>query len=504
MYLVTSEQMQLFDRRTISTLCVPGIVLMEHAGKAVAERAAATQPKRVVVLCGKGNNGGDGWVAARWLHHRGVAVEVLTLAHPAELAGDARLAAQMALCAGVPQRPLTQLESPPEGGSADAAASGFRLPQADVYIDALLGTGSNRPVAPDSRIGRVIAALNQVDGWVLAVDVPSGVDASTGCVGGLVVRAHETITFAAQKLGTAVSPGCEYTGRVHVVDIGIRVEPGEETGPLAAWVTETAIRDWLPARAPLSHKGTYGRVGVAIGRMQGAAVLAGLGAARGGAGLVALAGLDLPTLAVPPEFVVRAGAPDLAAAVSDCQALVLGPGLGDALAPWRPVLDQFEGPVVVDADGLRLLGSRPPAEGAPVEPRWVLTPHPKECARLLGWTTADVQARRLAAATTLARQTGAVVLLKGYHSIIAHPDGRIAVNPTGDASLATAGTGDVLAGLIGGLLAQGLPPFAAAAAGAWIHGRAGELAGEAMGPASVMASDVIDNISRAIHLHFDR
>ncbi|WP_083516893.1 NAD(P)H-hydrate dehydratase [Alicyclobacillus shizuokensis] len=504
MYLVTSEQMQLFDQRTISTLCVPGIVLMEHAGRAVAERAAARRPKRVVVLCGKGNNGGDGWVAARWLHHMGVAVEVLTVVHPDELGGDARLAAEMALCAGVPQRSLTQLEPTMGCEPADATERSLRLPQADVYIDALLGTGSNRPVAPDSRIGRVIAALHQVDGWVMGVDVPSGVDASTGCVDGLAVRADETVTFAAQKLGTAVSPGCEYAGRVHVADIGIRIEPGEVAGPLAVWVTETAVRDWLPARGPLSHKGTYGRVAVAIGRMQGAAVLAGLGAARGGAGLVALTGPDQPTLAVPPEFVVRAGAPDLAASVSDCQALVLGPGLGDAVDLWQPVLAKFEGPVVVDADGLRLLRLRPPVEGYPAEPRWVLTPHPKECARLLGWTTADVQGRRLAAATTLARQTGAVVLLKGYHSIVAHPDGRIAVNPTGDASLATAGTGDVLAGLIGGLLAQGLPPFAAAAAGAWIHGRAGELAGEAMGPASVMASDVIDNISRAIHLHFDR
>ncbi|WP_035452797.1 bifunctional ADP-dependent NAD(P)H-hydrate dehydratase/NAD(P)H-hydrate epimerase [Alicyclobacillus herbarius] len=533
MYLVTSEQMQLFDRRTISTLCVPGIVLMEHAGKAVAEHAASRGPQHVVVVCGKGNNGGDGWVAARWLRHVGVSVEVVSLVPVSELTGDARLAAKMAERAGVPwrllgeesnlavdERPLTKLGTDTQPGTNSGEEW---LPRADVYIDALLGTGSNRPVAPDSRYGRVIQTLNQSGAWVIAVDVPSGIDASTGCVGGVAVTAHETVSFAAEKLGTAISPGCQYAGRVHVVDIGIRLDADAEAGPLAEWVTEQNVARWLPDRPPSSHKGTYGRVAIALGAMQGAAVLAGLGAARGGCGLVALVGPHPPTLSVPPEFVVRSGVGDLLAAVSDCKALVLGPGLGQAVDVWRPLLSEFPGPVVLDADGLRLiqqaqagLPSRTErsaeeeiaeialANDAGPAPRAVLTPHPKECARLLGWSTADVQARRLEAATTLARRTGAVVVLKGYHSLIADPSGRLAVNPTGDASLATAGTGDVLAGLIGGLLAQGLAPFAAAAAGTWIHGRAGEMAGEAMGRASVMASDVIDNISRAIHLHFDK
>jgi hydroxyethylthiazole kinase-like uncharacterized protein yjeF len=508
-YLVTSEQMQLFDKRTISTLCVPGIVLMEHAGRAVAEVVAARRPQRVVVCCGKGNNGGDGWIAARWLRHLGVPeVQVLSLVNLDALAGDARLAAEMARCSGVPYRVYDAQEG---------------LPLADVYVDALLGTGSNRPITPDSRLGRWVAALNEASGWTVSVDVPSGIDASTGCVPGLAVRAQQTVCFAAQKLGTAISPGCEFAGEVQVADIGIAIADVDVEGrPLASWVTPEQVEQWLPLRGALSHKGTYGRVAVVVGQMQGAAVLAGLGAARAGCGLVVLVGSAPMSTPVPCEFVLRgvladpiSGADETALhqALADCAALVLGPGLGQAVIRWRQVIELYSGPVVVDADGLRLLdvsgeeGEQAENSGrmGQQEPvRCVLTPHPKECARLLGWTTESVQAHRLEAATTLAQRTHSVVVLKGYHSIICDPFGHVCVNPTGDASLATAGTGDVLAGIIGSLLAQGLSPFQAAAAGAWIHGRAGELAGQSVGRVSTMASDVVEHISRAIRLHFDR
>lgn len=477
MILVTSEQMQELDKRTISTLGVPGIVLMDHAGKALATRALSRGPERVVVLCGKGHNGGDGWVAARYLVHAGVpSVAVVSTVRPEMLDGDAKWAADSAVAWGV---------------SYQVFQSGQPLAAADVYLDALLGTGANRPLV--GALAQLVAALNDASGYVIAADVPTGVHASTGEVSGTAVRADETVCMAAQKLGTAVSPGCLYAGEVHVADIGIKLPAVLQS----AWVTEADVADCLPKRLADSHKGTFGRVGVVVGEMTGAAQLAGLGAAKSGAGLVVLGTLQELLQNAPLEFVQRRAAD--AQAFADCQALVVGPGLGTQVDAGAVCWRGFDGPCVIDADGLRLLHAATRQTDTPKN-RVVLTPHPKECAQLLGWTTAQVQARRLAAAQSAAAQTGCIVVLKGHHSVIAHPDGRIRINPTGDASLATAGTGDVLAGVIGGLMAQGSGAFEAAAAGAWLHGKAGELAGAAIGVHSVVATDVIDHLAGAIRL----
>ncbi len=478
MYLVTSEQMQALDRRTIQSQRIPGILLMEHAGKAVAEAVLRRSPNEVVVLCGKGNNGGDGWIAARWLKHWGVPrVTVVTTADIDALQGDARQAAEMALAAGVPY----QRYQP-----------GTPIPRADVYVDALLGTGTSRPLTGE--LAQLVEAVNEAPGWVVAVDVPSGVEASTGRVPGLAIRADWTVAMAAQKVGTAVTPGCLYAGTVEVVDIGIERPCGEEYARLTT-------RDWigslLPRRSADSHKGTFGKVGVAVGSMQGAAVLAGLGAARSGAGLVMLSGPTLP-MAAPYDFVQRRVNP-LESPFPGCDSIVVGPGLGPDAAEWISAVRQHVGSGVLDADGLELLGQL-----GRLSEHWVLTPHPKECARLLQWTTAEVQAERIRAAKTLAAATNAVVVLKGYRTVIAHPDQRIRVISTGDASLATAGTGDVLAGMIGGFLAQGMGAFDAATVAAHLHGLAGELAGREWSKTSVMATDVVEFISRAIRLHFDR
>ncbi|MBX5436483.1 MAG: NAD(P)H-hydrate dehydratase [Alicyclobacillaceae bacterium] len=494
MYLVTSEQMQSFDRHAIDTLGVPGIVLMDHAGRAVARAVRRRRPRRVVVLCGKGNNGGDGWVAARWLRHWGIRVDVVTLADPDELRGDAATAAKAAVDSGVP---YTVLHRSGSGGPGAGQPLDSLIAGADVCVDALLGTGASRP--PEGLLAAAIEALNRHSPWTVAVDVPTGVNASTGEVPGVAVRAHETVCMATQKLGTAVSPGCYYAGRVRVADIGIPVAP---SGDIARWTTAADIRETLPQRSADSHKGTFGRVGIAAGEMRGAAALAGLGALRAGAGLVVVAVADDSAAGFPYEFVLR-HADGADGAFDDCQSLVVGPGLGRHLDRWRERAAQHRGTGVLDADALRWIV---PGGGLPdwlQGGRWVLTPHPKECARMLGWHTAEVQAKRLSAVRTLARETGCVVVLKGHHSLIADASGRLRVNPTGDASLATAGTGDVLAGVIGGLLAQGLEPFEAAAAGAWLHGLAGELAGRIRSRTGVIASDVVDCISRAIHLAFD-
>ncbi|SFU97437.1 bifunctional ADP-dependent NAD(P)H-hydrate dehydratase/NAD(P)H-hydrate epimerase [Alicyclobacillus macrosporangiidus] len=480
MFLLTSEQMQERDRHTITTLRVPGLVLMDHAGRAIAQAVGRGRPQRVTVVCGKGNNGGDGWACARWLHHWGIRVTVVSVIDPGQLQGEAAQAAEMAIASGVPYQ---------------VYSDGDPLPEADAFVDALLGTGTARPLAGTMR--RLAEQINQQSPWTVAADVPTGVDASTGEVPSVAVRADVTVCLAAQKLGTAVTPGCLYAGRVEVADIGIPLDPA---APYAAWVQEEDVRRAIAPRRPESHKGSFGRVGVLAGPMPGAAVLAGLGAARAGAGLVVFGSQFPLPVPVPVEFVLR----DALRADTwhgDCQAVVVGPGLGDRDADReraRRVIERHTGPGVIDADALPLA-----LEAGRALDTWVLTPHPKECARLLGWTTDQVQASRLAAVRALAKRTGAVVVLKGYRSIIADALGRIRVNPTGHAALATAGTGDILAGIIGGLLAQGADPFTAACAGAWLHGRAGELAGEQVGSVSTMAADVVEHISRAISACFD-
>lgn len=480
MYLVNRVQMQAFDHRTITELGVPGMVLMELAGQSVAKQVMRRSPSRVVLLCGKGNNGGDGWVAARWLRHWGIAdVRVVSLVPPESLGGDALWSATSAIKSGV---------------TVEVVTAGTPLPAADVYVDALLGTGADRALS--GPLSDLVSGLNACSPWTIAVDVPSGIDASTGAVSGPAVSAQETVCLGYQKLGTAVTPGCDFAGEVTVADIGI---PLWSTEQVARWVTIDQLRQWLPKRHSNSHKGTYGRVGVLTGSMQGAAVLAGLGAARVGAGLVRLIHQMPIETAVPYEFVCQR-ADDESAALDGCNALVAGPGMGTLTASWAETVKVFRGPIVIDADALRWFhDSAQPSDGQ----RLVLTPHPKECGRLLGWSTEAVQARRVEAIQQLAQATGAVVVLKGYHSLIASATGDLLVNPTGDASLATAGTGDVLAGIIGGLLAQGLSPLFAAAAGAWIHGLAGEYAGRTKTQASAMATDVIDSISQVLRLVFD-
>lgn len=484
MYLVTSEQMRCFDHFAIETHKIPGIVLMDHAGRAVAQAAVLQSPHQVLVLCGKGNNGGDGWVAARWLHHFGFHVHVLSVAEPeVHLAGDAKLAFEAAAATGVDWSVWS--------GSEGALA------KADVIIDALLGTGCTRPLSGSYEAAA--RAVNLSTAYVIAVDVPTGVDASTGEMRGIAVRADKTLAMQYQKLGTAVTPGALCAGEVVVEDIGIR---SPLPAGLARFVQPADFSQVWGQREAISHKGTYGRLGVFMGQMRGAAFLSARGATRSGAGLIVMAGMKASEIALSafvPDYVVR-DEKRLSEAFIDCQAVVIGPGLGEDVKVVREDLTEGSGLSqlrgVMDADGLWLLQD---GDGImQIGEDWVLTPHPKECARLLGWSVADVQARRVEAATTLATATGAVVLLKGYRTVIARSGGGIRVNPTGNAALAVGGSGDVLSGVIGSLMAQGLDAWTAASIGAWLHGRSGEHAGANLTPISTTASDIAEYLPKAV------
>lgn len=490
--LPDAPQMRATDRWAIDDLGIPSLDLMERAGEGLARVVAETVPDGpVVVVCGPGNNGGDGFVAARLLHDDGRDVTVLAVVDADAYTGDA-LANLKRL--PVPLRPF-------DPASVAGAA---------VAVDALLGTGVKG--APRPPADAAVAALNALDAPVVAADVPSGVDASTGEVAGDAVRAVATATFAAAKPGLWVHPGKAHAGRVEVIDIGI--PPGAPVTPETGLIGDTLLGR-MPCRAAASTKFSSGHVVVAGGSrgLTGAACLAAEAAARAGAGYVtALVPADLEDIfeIKLTEVMTRglpggsAHAPDGAEAVADALAqhggaLVLGPGLGrtePALAFARAVAAAAKAPLLLDADGLNAHADALDALAARTAPT-VLTPHAGELARLLGTTSAEVEARRLHHAREAARATNAVVVLKGDDTIVSAPDGTVVVNPVAAPMLATAGTGDVLAGTIGALLAGGAAPFDAAAAGVRLHALAGRLAGAERGADGVVASDVVQALGRA-------
>ncbi len=502
--LPDAGEQRALDEWAIGDRGVPGVDLMERAGTGLADLVGEVAPAgRIVAVCGKGNNGGDGLVAARLLRERGREVDVLLLGDPGDLHGDAR----------------TNLERLP--GADPAPFDAGALAGAGAIIDAILGTGfSGEPREPAAG---AIAAINDAgagaDGGtgagacVIACDIPSGVDASTGEVAGVAVRARATATFHAAKPGLWIDPGKTHAGEVRVIEIGIPAGgPGE---PQVGLISDRAS-DGIPRRGRASNKFAAGSVLVCGGSLglTGAPCLASESAMRAGAGYV--------TACVPSSLnvifesrlleVMTVPLPDTDGALEPwgvegvleradrADALVLGPGLGRApetqefarqLARYAPV------PLLLDADGLNAhageLGSLAERD-APT----VLTPHAGEIARLLETDSATVGTQRLDYARRAAREARAIVVLKGDDTIVAAPDGRAGVNRGGAPALATAGTGDVLSGVIGAFLAKRMDPFHAACAGVLVHARAGVLCAQEIGPEGVIASDVIAALPRAL------
>jgi NAD(P)H-hydrate epimerase len=486
--LLTGAELRELDRAAISA-GLPGVVLMEHAGRAVATVARA-HPGRILVLAGAGNNGGDGFVAARWLRHWGREVELVLVSGAPREGSDAATHLAAARAAGVPVR------------------SGTSLGPADVIIDAILGTGA-RPIDADSPLGALVRAINASAARIIAVDLPSGLDADGGPVQGEVVRAHHTVTFAASKLGLASAPGPSFAGRVGIVDIGLEVPAAAGRAELLG---DAMLAPRLPPRPSAGHKGTFGHVLCLAGSpgKSGAGLLAALAAIRSGAGLVSLAvpaALSRELEGRVPEVMLRelelgaelaAATQALREALAGKQALVWGPGI----PPTRHVGELVRSlavPAVLDADALNALAASPGATSGLGEARQlVLTPHPGEAARLLGLDGARaIQADRVGAARQLAAETQAIVVLKGERTLIADPAGELAVCATGNPGMGTGGTGDVLAGVIGALLAQGASPWDAATIGAHVHGRAGDLAAARLGLRGLRARDLVARLPRA-------
>jgi ADP-dependent NAD(P)H-hydrate dehydratase / NAD(P)H-hydrate epimerase len=507
--VLTAAQMRDADRRTIEEIGLPGAVLMENAGAAVARalRARYPQARRPLVLCGRGNNGGDGFVIAR--HLLDLEPSVFLLGARAEVRGDARLHM------GVLERSGGALvEVVDDAGWARLRAAAAR---ADVAVDALLGTGLHQ--APTGGMADAIAVLRGLrDVPVVAVDIPSGVPSDSGELGWDAVKAAVTVTFAALKYGQVLPPACDQVGALTVADIGIPASVLAQTSPSLWLAEESDLAKAYPPRAPSAHKGTFGHVLVAAGAVgkTGAAILTATGALVSGAGLVTVAtpapALPMvahgrPELMTEPLPVTASGSLDREAAARVVSlarkrdALVIGPGLGqDAILREfvREALRAYEGPVLVDADGLNALaGTERIARATDALRRpaaAVVTPHPGEMARLVGVSTAEVQRRRLETARAFAVETGAVVVLKGQRTVVARPDGTACVNPTGNPGMATGGTGDVLSGIVGALLARGLDGWTAAVAGVYLHGAAGDDAALRLGEESLAASDLLESI----------
>lgn len=495
MKIVTAAEMRMLDRRTMEEHGTPGEVLMERAAAGVVQetmslvRAANLALPFVLCIAGKGNNGGDACAAARLLHERGVRVQLWLAGRAVDMKGDAATHLHRMQAAGVPFREL------PEEEHWHRAQ---REPMmADIVVDGVLGTGASG--APHGSAAAAIDYLRFASrkALVLAVDLPSGLDADTGTAHGNVVLADVTVTFGLPKHGLVQQQALDFVGSLKVADIGIPSGYVDETPgvPALELIDAADIRGMLPRRPRRSHKGNYGRVllvGGAAG-YTGAMTLAAAAALRGGAGLVhVLAPRNLvPVIAsAVPGAMVRGGTetaagelssdvwPDIRRTLDQFQAVCIGPGLGrggDALVLVKQLLRECRCPLVLDADAITVLQGQPDAIGHSSSPV-VITPHPGEFAQLFEQGTESVQADRPGMALAAAKLTGATVALKGAGTVVAQGDRAPSVSVVGNPGMATGGSGDVLAGLIAALLGQGLDPWAATCSAVYLHGRAGDFA----------------------------
>jgi yjeF C-terminal region, hydroxyethylthiazole kinase-related/yjeF N-terminal region len=478
--LFTSAQSRAIDRRAIDELGIPGFELMARAASAAFAQLRRRWPeaRHLRIVCGSGNNGGDGFLVGRDALQAGLAVDLVALGVPKE-GGDAAKARQAFLDAG---------------GVLTVADDDDSLASPDLIVDAIYGTGLNR--APEGEAKRAIEAINAAGVPVFALDIPSGLSADTGACPGVAVRATATATFIVHKRGMHTHQA-ELAGEVVLHPLG--VPDGILDAPDATVLTPRG----LPPRPRDSHKGSNGHV-LAIGGDHGtggAVRMAAEAAARTGAGLISVATRAENVLAMNaarPELMAHAvdGPQTLEPMLEKASVVALGPGLGQAAwghALWTTALDAGK-PTVLDADGLNLLH----AESRVLPARIVLTPHPGEAARLLGISTAEVQADRFTAVRTLSRHFEAVVVLKGNGSLIASPDGEVAVCPWGNPGMASGGMGDTLTGIIAGLLAQGCAPFEAACLGVGLHARAADAAAR-HGERGLLAGDLLEPLRRLVN-----
>ncbi len=515
--VVTAEEMAAFDREATRGGKITSLSLMERAGKETARAIAAWWKKAVpaappggpaLILCGRGNNGGDGLVAARFLKSAGFVVRAIVASDEDSLSADARTQYTACVKARVP---VTFLPDPRAWGPGSEAADAVQ--RAAFLVDALLGTGSKG--APRGPVAAAIELALASEKPIAAIDLPSGVDATTGHAESPSIRADLTVTLALSKVGLVVEPGREHAGAVQVVDIGIPLDVIAAARPSILTASASWVRSLLPRRPSQAHKGSVGRVLIVGGSagMMGAMALASQSVLRVGAGYAVAAvpesGVDILESRV--SEVVKRGFAETerrslaAAALNDilmeamrADVVAIGPGLSrdhEAEELARALIERVDAPIVLDADGLNAFEGRPlKRQHGPL----IVTPHYGEAARLAGKSVAEVSRDPVGWARSFAEASGAIVCLKSTPMVTAARGEPAILNATGNPGMATAGAGDVLTGAIAGLLAQGMDPIEAAASGCFVHGLAGDIAARRMGRRGMIAGDIRDSLPAAL------
>ena len=508
MKVATAEQMQELDRKAIEAYRIPGIVLMENAGRGATEVISNTFPDlqkmKIAIVAGKGNNGGDGFVIARYLLNRRISVKVYLLADPKGLRGDAETNFQIF------QRMKGEVISVPS--SKDYQKVKKELEKFDLLIDAIFGTGLDAEVRGYYR--EVIDHLNTLQKPIVAIDIPSGLDANTGKPFGTAVRASLTITFGLPKIGQVISPGLDYVGKLKLVDIGLPKKLVEEERIQTYLLENDEIRGWLSTpRRPDTHKGDYGHLLVIAGSVgkTGAAAMACEAALRIGAGLVTLAipkslnaimevklteVMTEPLPETPKQTLSLRAFSSILRLCENKKAVIIGPGIGTFKETQSLILKLIKTlnlPIILDADGLTALATQP--KTLPTTNRsLILTPHPGEMAKLIRSTPKDVQEDRISISRNFAQSHHVHLVLKGHRSLIATPKGEVFINPTGNPGMASGGTGDVLTGMIGGLICQGFDILQSLQMAVYLHGLAGDEMAQELGEKSLIARDIIEKI----------
>lgn len=510
MKLALAEEMRRLDLAATEEYRIPGLILMENAGRGAVNAIAAhfgdLAGRVVAIVAGPGNNGGDGLVIARNLLRGGACPQVFLLVDPEKLAGDAATNLAMVRALDIPFLVADTPEKIPalRGG----------LTNCELIVDAIFGTGLTRVLT--GHYAEAIAAINGAGRPVVSVDIPSGLACDTGLSLGDCVKAALTVTFELAKPGHFLGDGLKATGILKVVGIGLPTKSINAARLQTELLDDLTVRPWLIGRPTTAHKGTFGHLLAVAGSRgkTGAALLCGRGALRAGAGLVSLAAplalcdilatalSEAMTIALPnspADHATIADLPTILAALAGKEAVVLGPGLGRDEATGRLVAELYrrvELPMVVDADGLNLLVDQGCDLQIKAGPR-ILTPHPGEMARLTGLPTGQIQADRLGCARAFASANQVWLVLKGAATVVASPEGQLAINSSGNQLLAAGGSGDVLAGLIGSLLAQGTKPWQAAAMGVFVHGRAADLVRREKGwTLGLLASELADQLPK--------
>lgn len=509
--VVDPETMRLMDRRAIEDYGVPGVVLMENAGRGVVECVVGRYPEikggRVSILCGKGNNGGDGLVAARHLRNKGMEVDLYLLSKEEDVKGDALVNLRIWKAMGgkvetiLSEEDLERVVSP--------------LRHSRLIIDALLGTGLDSE--PVGIYGRVIDLINSLSIPVVSIDIPSGLHGRHGRPLGRAVMADMTVTMGLPKLGCLIYPGVTYVGELRVVDIGMPQRVYEEVDSPYYLIDMEMVKEMVRKRRGDAHKGEAGHLLVIAGSIgkTGAAAMASMGALRVGAGLVTLGVPESlnPILEEKVTEVMTHPLPETEEATISLEAIeeirslmrtrkavAIGPGLTTHPEVRSLMVDLIREsvlPLVIDADGINSLAGEVAILKETKAP-CILTPHPGEMARLIGMRPEDVQARRVEIARGFALEYGAYLVLKGARTLVADPQGRVYINPTGNPGMATGGVGDVLTGMIGGLLVQGYTPIQASIMGVYLHGMAGDMVAKERGEIGMVATDLLEYLPKVM------